>query len=390
MTGVPITMPGNGEPVAQDEHEQQDRRERLERLAGYLAQDPHNPALLRDAAQAALAANAPQRAAEWLTVLEAGGQADVADRNLLGIAWMRGGQPDRAVPIFADLLSAASGDPALRFNLAWARALAKDFAGARALLDEDLTAALPQAALLEVQLMHDAGEFEAAAEKARGHVARHPDYPPLLAAVSVLALDVEDEDLARHCATRAGAHPDALTTLGTLTLGDMDHAAARPLFERALAADDCSPRAWIGLGLARLAAGDGAGAAPLLDKGAGLFGDHLGSWIATGWAYLLAGDRDQARERFEQARRIDPNFAESHGSLAVMDALAGDRASAERRVEIAQRLDRESFSAAFARMLLASAAGDGATAERILALALQQPLDEKGRTIADAIARMAR
>jgi hypothetical protein len=73
-----------------------------------------------------------------------------------------------------------------------------------------------------------------------------------------------------------------------------------------------------------------------------------------------------------------------------MDALAGDRASAERRVEIAQRLDRESFSAAFARMLLASAAGDGATAERILTLALQQPLDEKGRTIADAIARMAR
>lgn len=377
--------------MAQDEHsERQDRRERLERLAGYLAQDPHNPALLRDAAQAALAANAPQRAAEWLAALEAGGQADAADRNLLGIAWMRGGQPDQAAQRFADLLTAAPGDPALRFNLAWARALAKDFAGARALLDADLTAALPQAALLEVQLMHDAGEFEAATETARGHVARHPDYPPLLAAVSVLALDVEDEDLARHCATRAGAHPDALTTLGTLTLGDMDHAAARPLFERALAADERSPRAWIGLGLSHLAAGDGARAGPSLDKGAELFGDHLGSWIAAGWAYLLAGDRDSAGERFERARRIDPNFAESHGSLAVLDMLAGDRESAERRVAIAQRLDRESFSAAFARMLLATAAGDAETAERILALALKQPLDDKGRTIADALAKLAR
>ena len=391
MSGPFPLVARNGEPVAQNDNpREQDRRERLARLAGYLAQDPHNPALLRDAAQAALAAGEPQRAAEWLAVLETMGRADVADRNLLGIAWMRGGQPDRAAQRFADLLSATPGDPALRFNLAWARALAKDFAGARDLLDGDLTAALPQAALLEVQLMHDAGEFDAAADKARGHVARHPDYAPLLAAVSVLALDVEDEELARHCATRAGAHPDALTTLGTLTLGDMDHAAARALFERALAVNDHAPRAWIGLGLSHLAAGDGAQAGTLLDKGAELFGDHLGSWIAAGWAYLLAGDRVRAGERFEQARQIDPNFAESHGSLAVLDMLAGDRESAERRVEIAQRLDRESFSAAFARMLLATAAGDAETAERILALALKQPLDDKGRTIADALARMGR
>ena len=128
----------------------------------------------------------------------------------------------------------------------------------------------------------------------------------------------------------------------------------------------------------------------MLDKGAEMFGDHLGSWIAAGWAYLLAGEHEQARDRFERARQIDPNFAESHGSLAVMDVLAGDSESAQRRMEVALRLDRACFSGAFAQMLMASAAGDAGAAQRIADIALKQPLDDKGRTIADALARLAR
>lgn len=370
--------------------EVREARERLDRLLGYLAQDRHNPALLRDAAAAAMAAQDFAQAGQVLAVLDDIGQATLADRNLAGLAAMQGGQAGQAADIFSALLAEHPDDPGLRFNLAWALALTKDYAGAGALLDDRLTAALPQAALLDVQLLHDAGAFEQGAERARVHIANHPDYPPLLAAVSVLALDVEDQELARHCAVMGGAHPDALTTLGTLTLGDMDHAGAQGLFERALATDPESPRAWIGLGLARLAAGDGAAAGPMLDKGAGLFGDHLGSWIAAGWAYLLAGDYERARERFEHARQIDPAFAESHGSLAVMDILAGDGEGAGRRVEIASRLDRESFSTAFAQALLLSAAGDTKKAERIVALALKQPLDASGRTLADALARLAR
>lgn len=369
---------------------QSEQGERLERLLGYLAVDPHNPALLRDAADAAMGAQDFARAGALLATLEEIGQAGLADRNLAGIAAMRGGDAQRAVAIFAGLLADNPDDPGLRFNCAWALALAKDFVGARDLLDDDLTARLPQAALLAVQLLHDAGEFDRAAERARGHIARHPDYPPLLAAVSVLALDVEDEELARHCAEKGGGHPDALTTLGTLTLGTMDHARAQVLFERALSANPQSPRAWIGLGLAHLGGERAGEAGPMLDKGAEMFGDHLGSWIAAGWAYLLAGEHEQARDRFERARQIDPNFAESHGSLAVMDVLAGDSESAQRRMAVALRLDRACFSGAFAQVLMASAAGDAGAAQRIADIALKQPLDDKGRTIADALARLAR
>ncbi|OCC22922.1 hypothetical protein MB02_14240 [Croceicoccus estronivorus] len=371
---------------------QDTEHDRLRRLRGFLEQDPENPALLRDVAALAMTLNDPQQAMDCLAELERTGAAEIGDRNLMGIAAMHAGQPEQAVRIFSDLRDTAPLDLGLRFNLAWALALAQDFAAARALLDDDLTDSLPQAALLEVQLMHDAGEFDAAILKARAHVARHPDYPPLLAAVSVLALDVEDEDLARQCAEKGGDQPDALTTLGMLTLGgaDTDHAAAQGMFERALAFDADSPRARIGLGLSLLAAGNGAMAATELDKGAERFGDHLGSWIAAGWAYLVAGDMARARERFDHALQLDPNFAESHGSLAVLDMLSGDREQGDRRLEIAQRLDRASFSAAFAKMLMASSDGDSDAAERILDIALKQPLDGSGRTIGAALARAMR
>lgn len=366
------------------------KHETLERLLGYLGQDPGNPSLLRDAAEAALAADDPAQAATLLARLEETGDFGPADRNVTAIAAMRAGDHVRAAQVFEALLADDPEDIALRFNLAWTRALLKDSSGARDLLDEVMVTALPQAAMLDVQLLHDAGEFGLAGERARQHLSRHPGYGPLLAAVSVLALDIEDEELARECAEKAGGHPDALATLGTLTLGEQDHGRARALFEQALALNERSPRAWVGLGLSSLAAGKAADAGPAIDRGAALFGYHLGSWIAAGWAYLLAGDSGLARQRFELALDLDPSFAESHGSLAVMDAMEGNRDSAQKRVEIALRLDRTCFSAAFAQTVIAAADGQQETVQRILEIALRQPLDEKGRTIGDALARLAR
>ncbi len=364
--------------------------ERLERMLGYLEQDPRNSSLLRDTARAALEAEALDQAKGLFARLKETGELTAADSNEWAIAAMRSGEPGLAVETFAGLLQAEPGNLALRFNLAWARALAKDDAGARELLDEELVAALPQAAQLEVHLLHAAGKFDEAAGRARAHLLRHPDYPPLLAATSVLALDIEDEALARACAEKAGGHPDALTTLGTLTLGDADPVRARALFEQSLELNPHSPRAWVGLGLTDLLEGDGPAAGAKLDKGAELFGDQLGSWIAAGWAYFVAGDLARARERFAHAVELDGTFAEGQGSLAVVELLAGEKEAAERRLEVALRLDRQSFSGAFAKLLLSAAEGDTAKAQRIAEIAFKQPIGQSGRTIADMIARMAR
>lgn len=367
----------------------QPAQEQLNRYLSYLKHDPENPQLLRDAAEAAMAANAPATAHTLFGKLSLVTALSDADINMAGIAAMRSGEQDIAQAHFKDLLTRHPGDAGVQFNLAWSLALSGDKEAAASLLDEATTAALPQAAMLDMQLRHEAGDFEGAEKAARSHLVHHPEYPPLLAAISVLAMDIEDEELARETALKGGNHPDALTTLATLALGDQKSDDARGLFEKVLAVSPEAPRAWIGLGLTDLADGDYQKAVTSLDRGAELFEDHLGSWIAAGWGYFVAGDYGTARARFETALDLDDTFAESHGSLAVMDIMDGDIDGGKRRLDIARRLDRNAFSAAFAHMLLALADKDTDTAQRILQMALKQPLDDKGRTIADALGAVA-
>ncbi|MEL7198087.1 MAG: hypothetical protein AAGL10_07205 [Pseudomonadota bacterium] len=182
-----------------------------------------------------------------------------------------------------------------------------------------------------------------------------------------------------------GDHPDALTTLGSLNLGEHELDEAEAQFEQALATGHTNPRAQIGRGLVALVRQDYAKAAADIDEGAAQFGEHLGSWIAAGWAHLLAGDQERARERFETALETDDTFAESHGALAVMDVLAGDMEGAQRKAEIAIRLDRASFGAALAGVLMANAKGDGETAQKIFRQAMDVSVLQGGQTLEQAI-----
>lgn len=358
-------------------------------LTGFLQQDPENEQLLLDTADAALTADQPQQAAELLHRLEALRPLSDGENNVAAIAAMRAGQADAAADGFARLRAGAPDDPALSFNHAWALALAGRREEAAAALSQEAIAQLPQAAMLEVQLAHLAGDFDQGIALARAHLQTHPGYPPLLAATSLLAMDMDDPDLARETALAAGDHPDAWTTLGLLHIGDSEPGAAREMLARTLALQPRAPRAIVGMGLADMIDGDLASAANRLDDGAAIFGDHLGSWIAAGWSYLLAGDAATARARFEHCLALDDTFAEIHGSLAVLDVLDGSLDAAQKKADVAMRLDRQCFSGSFATMLLSAGGGDQDKAARILELALRQPLGNSGRTLGEAIARMA-
>jgi Tfp pilus assembly protein PilF len=361
---------------------------RLKTMLGYLDADPQNVALLADAAEAALDAREPDIAGDLLERRAGIIPPSPREFNLAGLAALQRRDFDSAAEAFTTLFDGGADDAGIRFNLAWARANQKDFAAALEVLDDASARALAQAAMLRVQLMHELADFDGAGEAARAYVELFPDHTGLMAAVSVLALDIEDEALAAACAAKAGDHPDALTTLGTLALGN-DHAVdARAMFERALEQNPGVPRAWIGLGLARMMTGDNAAAPADLDRGAEMFGTHLGSWIAAGWGYFVNGDIPTARARFETALALDDSFAETHGSLAVLDVLAGDVEEAKHKSEIALRLDRQCYSAALARSLLAASSGDQETARRIFERAASTPIDASGRTIGQALARM--
>ncbi|QNA82943.1 tetratricopeptide repeat protein [Sphingomonas sp. So64.6b] len=364
------------------------RTDRMAMLLRLLESDPGNLALLADTAEAALDAHEAQIAGDLLDRYAAITPLPPREANLAGLAALQAKRFDRAAEIFSRLVADGAKDSAVRFNLAWARANLKEFEAALEILDDDSARDLAQAAMLRVQLLHEVGDFDAAGEVARDYITLHPDHHGLMAAVSVLALDIDDEALAEACAAKAGAHPDALTTKGTLALGHERATEAVFLFDLALAANPSLPRAWIGLGLAKLMTGESASAAADIDHGAELFGDHLGSWIAAGWAYFVAGDTITSRARFEAAMALDATFAETHGSLAVLDLLGGDIAEATRKSDIALRLDRKCYSAALAKSLIAASGGDQVTARRIFDHAARTPIGESGRTIGQALAKM--
>lgn len=357
----------------------------LERM---LSQDPQNPRLLFDTAEAALGEGRIDLAAELIERIASLGPLSPPACNLAGLVAMRRMDWDQAVERFQQLISEGADAPAVRFNLAWSLAMQGVFEPALAQLDESVSAALPQAAQLEIQLLHQLGRFEVAAARAPVLLSAHLDHVGLNAAVSTLAIDLDDAELAMRAAAKAGDHPDALVTRGTLALLEESVTVAAPLFDAALVRQPQSPRALIGRGLVHLLGDRPQSAAMDLDRGAELFETHIGTWLAAGWAFVIAGDLAAARIRFERALALDDRFAEAQASVGVVDILEGRIEEARRRIEVAQRLERNSFAAAFGAMLLAAGSGDTGETRRIFERAIRQPFDGRGATIADAIVRM--
>jgi tetratricopeptide (TPR) repeat protein len=358
---------------------------RLQRLLGFLASDPQNLRLIADAASAAFDEGLLGETLRLLDRHAAIAPLPPALLNLKGLATLGRREFGEAGAIFAALLAGAPDDPALRFNLAWCRAMTHDYAGALALLDEAVLATAPRAAALKVQMLHQLGPLEDALACGMGLAELYPDDQVLMGALAVVAIDAEDVELAEAYARRAGEGHDGLSTLGMLQLNADQIDPALALFDRALASYGDSGRGLLGKGLALLVKGEPAAAAACLDRSAEIFGGHVGTWVASGWAHVVMGDVAGARRSFEAALALDDRFAETQGALAVLDLMEGDLAGAKRRSTVALRLDRECLSAALAKSLIAASEGHAGRAEQIREAALNAPIGPGGRTIAQTM-----
>lgn len=359
-----------------------------ELLKGYLIQDPANVQLLGDVAIAALHAGDLDGARQTIDELFSGERTSGPLISEIGCAALAIGQYEIARDVFSRLREEGETSDVTTYNLAYALSGTGDAETALELTDEDLAASLPEAAALRVQLLHTKGLFEEAMQEARGFLELFPESGPLQAAMTVLALDVEDEVLAASLARQIPDRPEGLMTLGTLVLGEGRNADALELFDRSIAMQRHNPRALIGRGLARLGMGDPEAAARDIDQGADLFGDHIGSWIAAGWAHYVRGDLGGARSRFERAFAIDPAFSETVGSLSVIDFLEGHGEEARRKSVAALRLDRECFSARLTQTLMESGKGNEDAARAMLDQALNMPVGKSGRTMVQYLSKM--
>jgi tetratricopeptide (TPR) repeat protein len=363
---------------------------RLDRLLAFLDVDGGNPALLGDAADAAFAAGRLPLAADLLDRCAAIAPLPQHLRNLAGVVALAQERFAYAADQFERLRREGGDSPELRFNLAWALAMLERHAEAAELLDDVAIAVSPHGPALKVQALHHLGDLEAALAEGRALVERHPGDQALLGAMASLAMDADENDLARAYAERAPDNPQAQAALGMFALDAGDTERALRSFESALAQRPGTPRALIGKGLALLAKGEAGAGAEALEAGAASFRTHLGSWIAAGWAHLLAGDRDKAKAMFERSVETDGAFSEGHGGLAVLAFMAGDLAEAGRRCETALKLDRQSLGGTPARIMLLEANGDGEAASRIRNVALATPVGTSGKTLLQALADMNR
>lgn len=358
---------------------------RAARLAALLVSDPANIGLLTTAATAAYD-EGDVRGCRFLLDRYGDEPSLTAELwNLKGLAALSEAAFDEAAQAFEAALAIAS-DPAVRFNLAYVRAMQGAFEQALELASDPALADVPGAAALRLRSLHHLGRLEEMVAFGQETLATQSD-TEVAGLLATGLFDAGDLAQARALAPMALDSSDGCTVAGMLALDDGDGQRAMALFAQALAMRPQSGRALLGQGLALLNAGQLSAAADALERASGLMGAHAGTWVAAGWAYLLQSEHGRALACFELALAADRGFSEASGGLAVAYLAKNDLEQAWHYAEVALRLDPNSLSGRYAKSLLLASEGRTHDADALYGQTLTLPIGPEERTIAAALAR---
>jgi len=364
-------------PPSAPEAQLQASRQRLDRLEGFLREDPSNTRLLVDAFDTALAAHAWERAHFLLAQGQAQHPADAGWRLREADFWMAQARLGEARAVL-DALASAPNTPAglqavVTHNLAlidlqrgqygdcvarlapWMEAPPGPGPGrARAASAPDTERALQ---MLWLRGLHHLGETRRALAWALDAEQRRALDARAAGIASLIALDASAFDAARRWSSAAQDDADALpaealVTQSTLALASRDADRALRFADAALQRHPRDGRAWSARAFALLLAGDLAAAREAFAQALAGMPAHIGTWHGQAWAELLAGDLAAAERSFQSALALDRNFAESHGGLAVVLAMRQRTQEAAIEIERARRLDPSNRAGRYADALL--------------------------------------
>ncbi|MDM0122203.1 tetratricopeptide repeat protein [Variovorax arabinosiphilus] len=367
------TNTSNAAPVAVAAPRLQAMRQRLDRLDGFLREDPANQTLLVDAFETALACGEWERAHFHLRHGQSLQVDALAWRLREGDFFLAQQRYDEAVATLA-ALAGTPGAPdgfahVLLHNQAFVDFRRYRFGDCIARLEEVLAGpqslSLNRAPVQTVRALQQLWlrALHQHAQRARGvawaqEAEQHNRLDVHAGGVaSLLAFDVEDFANARRWAQASlaageDAPVEALVTEGSAALAAGDPQQAVQVIDHALQAYPGEGRAWSVRGFAQLYLGSIDQAEAAFDRAVELMPRHIGTWHGLGWTQMQRGDLGAARRSFETALALDRNFSDTHGGLAVVLALEGARPEAEVHVELALRLDRRSLSGLYAQALL--------------------------------------
>ena len=257
-------------------------------LRSYIAQDPDNPGarkalagLLLESGDALGAVDALQPIADRLS--------DGRDLTLLGTAYLRAGELDKATRYLSAAAKASPQAPEVKTQLAMSLAAAGDNAGALAELDTVVPTSnelASQADAMRVLVNMRTGKLDAA----------------LAAANQIVARD--------------GTKPLGFYLLGAVQVASKNPAAARTAFEQALKVDPKYSQAALGLARLDQAEGKPADARRHLEQSVAANPTDLAALAALAEFEYSQGDKNKAQQLLERAR------AENASALAPRLALA--------------------------------------------------------------------
>ncbi|QRY35499.1 hypothetical protein JVX96_29785 (plasmid) [Variovorax sp. PDNC026] len=368
-------------------------RLRLERLEGFLREDPSNNALLIDAFETALACGEWDRAHACLQRGQTLGADPLAWRLREGDYWLAQQRYDESLEVLESLANTPSPPSGftdvLVHNLAFVEfrrgrfdtcihrleptleSTRKTEHGTYANAGQQPRTAIRALQQLWLRALHHDGQIERAMAWARR--AEQEDALDVQAGgiASLIAVDASDFAAAQKWSTASlndGSpldHPvESLVAQASIALAAHDAAQAVKFTNAALQRQPGDGRAWSARGFAALLANDVAGAHSAFVKAVAAMPKHIGTWHGLGWTQILQGDLDAALGSFKAALEFDRNFAESQGGLAVVLTLQSQRQAAQEHAELALRLDKANLSGRYAQALLSGEVNDAKDVQR--------------------------
>ncbi len=371
-------------------------RERLDRLAGYIAHDPGNRTLVLEAGRLALELGCPGQALAWVDHLLDTVPGDRPLTALKASLCLGLGRPADAEAILESLIAQEDDNPVLRYNLAWARTQNGNPAAAF----EDLERITPEARdglprywVLRAQAAYHRQAFDEALAAIDHFLASSPDDVEALNLRSLMLLD-------SGASTEAGAaaqvllarNPDsevARLVLGTLALERREADETERWLRPVTQSSALGGRAWSALGFAALLRQQPEDAENCFLEAVKTMPNHLGTWHGLAWVRIMRGNLDGARQAVERAMRVNRSFADNHGTLGVIDAMQNRLTEAGLSVRRALRLNPGSAAALYAKSLILAKSGDVHGSEELIGRILDRRSMPNAQSIAHIMAEQA-
>lgn len=351
---------------------------RAARLRDFLAQDPHNPDLACDLADALFASGEVIAARDVLDSLPQDVALAPGVRFRLARCALATGEYADAASIHAAMLQEGLDGVALRHDLAFAQLCMQRADEAMRTLSAafDAFGATPELLILKSRIALMQADFALAVSSADEALAMRPGDPVALGVKALAQFDGSEQDASAYTARTAleidPYQHEALLVAATLCLWQQDVDTAQPLFERALERHPNSGRALSGYGQLLMLRNELPRAGEVLAHATRTMSNHIGTWHALAWCQLLMGRIDDAEASYRSAYEVDRNFGDTHGGLALIAALRGQYDEADLSIRRALRLDPNAATARYAQALLMEARGDAAGSEAQIAKLLPQ------------------